>query len=289
MDFQILSSGRLDRFFIHSSYVNRCSELPPANYYANIAARYARASAPNTAILSWESSLTADRRASCINVVRNGGRHLFDLAEENTGDEEEEGGGPVELPQGLNPFEVPNATPLQTAASVLLTGAIAVLLYRSVKRRAKRATGMKFRSSGVESVREEAKSEALKSLKKLKVAQEVKVEGSPSAVQTLLGAVIAGVIAFVLYNFTTSVESTLDKQVISTNYSIRQITVTVRTIINGISYLATFVFALNSIGLTLYSGQLALKSWIDIFKGESDSKPMETKSEIDVEVKDDNQ
>lgn len=285
MDFQILSSGRLDRFFIHPSYVNRCGELPPANYYANIAARSTRASAPYTALLSRESYLTVDRRASCINVVRNGGGHLFDLAEENTGNKEEEE-GPIELPQGLNPFEVPDASPLQKTASVLLTGAIAVLLYRSVKRRAKRATEMKFRSSGVESVREEAKSEALKSLKKLEAGQEVKLEGSPSAIQTLLGAVIAGVIAFVLYNFTISVESTLDKQVISTNYSIRQITVTVRTIVNGICYLATFVFALNSIGLTLYSGQLAIKSWVDIFKGESDSRPMEAKSEIDVDVKD---
>lgn len=290
MDFQILSSARLDRFFIHSSYETGFGELLPANCYANIAARYTRALAPNTALLSRESSCTADRRASCINVVRSSGRHLFDLAEENNGNEKDQD-GPVELPQGLNPFEVPDASPLQTAASVLLTGAIAVLLYRSVKRRAKRATKMKFRSSGVESVsvREEAKSEALKALEKLKVAQEVKAQGSPSPVQALVGAVIAGVIAFVLYNFTISVESALDKQTLSTSYSVRQITITVRTIINGICYLATFVFALNSVGLTLYSGQLAIKSWIDIFKGESDSKPMETESKIDVEVKDDNQ
>lgn len=33
-----------------------------------------------------------------------------------------------------------------------------------------------------------------------------------------------------------------------------------RTIINGICYLATFVFGINSIGLFLYSGQLALNS-----------------------------
>lgn len=292
MDFQILSSARLDRFFIHSSNETRFGELLPANCYANIAARYTRALAPNTAVLSRESSCTVGgtvgRSASCINAVRSSGRHLSDLAEENNGNEEEQD-GPVELPQGLNPFEVPEASPLQTAASVLLTGAIAVLLYRSVKRRAKRATKMKFRSSGVESVREEAKSEALKALEKLKVSQEVKAQGSPSPVQALVGAVMAGVIAFVLYNFTISVESTLDKQAISTNYSVRQITITVRTIINGICYLATFVFALNSVGLTLYSGQLAIKSWIDIFKGESDSKPMETESKMDVEVKDDNQ
>lgn len=41
---------------------------------------------------------------------------------------------------------------------------------------------------------------------------------------------------------------------------VRQITITIRTIINGICYLATFVFGINSVGLFLYSGQLALNS-----------------------------
>lgn len=34
-----------------------------------------------------------------------------------------------------------------------------------------------------------------------------------------------------------------------------------RTIINGLCYLATFVFGINSVGLFLYSGQLALGSF----------------------------
>lgn len=36
-----------------------------------------------------------------------------------------------------------------------------------------------------------------------------------------------------------------------------------RTIINGLCYLATFVFGINSVGLLLYSGQLAINSFMD--------------------------
>lgn len=36
-----------------------------------------------------------------------------------------------------------------------------------------------------------------------------------------------------------------------------------RTIINGLCYLATFVFGVNSVGLFLYSGQLFFKSFME--------------------------
>lgn len=49
--------------------------------------------------------------------------------------------GPVELPPSNSPLFATddNPTPLQTATSVLLTGAITVFLFRSLRRRAKRA------------------------------------------------------------------------------------------------------------------------------------------------------
>jgi len=47
-----------------------------------------------------------------------------------------------------------------------------------------------------------------------------------------------------------------------------------RTIVNGLTYLATFVFGLNSLGLFLYSGQLALK----FIMGNSTEKETESKS-----------
>lgn len=49
--------------------------------------------------------------------------------------------GPVELPSSVSSiFAISDdPTPLQTATSVLLTGAITVFLFRSIRRRAKRA------------------------------------------------------------------------------------------------------------------------------------------------------
>ncbi|GLJ26482.1 hypothetical protein SUGI_0511490 [Cryptomeria japonica] len=216
-----------------------CSVVPlPPNYYyaikppAHIKSRVAFERRPG----SWSSLIT-----------KSGLKHLFDVGERE-GDEE----GPIELPQDFNPFEVPEATPLQITASCLLTGSIAFLLYRSFKRRAKRAKEKRFRSSGVEDVRKEAKLEALKALEKANsLAEELKPNGPPpSAVQALVGAIMAGAIAYVLYNFTIAVESSLDKQFVSSNYSIRQIKITTRTIIN-------------------------------------DSKPVETENKVNVEAKDD--
>ncbi|XP_058095770.1 uncharacterized protein LOC131241115 [Magnolia sinica] len=173
--------------------------------------------------------------------------------------------GPIELPppsSSSSPlFGNPNdPSPLQVATSVLLTGAISVFLFRSLRRRARRAKEMKFRSSGME--KKGLKDEALDSLKAM---QSVSIEpGSPpSPVQALLGGLSAGVIALVLYKFTTTIEAALNRQTISDNLSVRQITITIRTIVNGLCYLATFVFGINGVGLVLYSGQLAINSFME--------------------------
>lgn len=55
-----------------------------------------------------------------------------------------------------------------------------------------------------------------------------------------------------------------------------------RTIINGICYLATFVFGINSVGLFLYSGQLALNS----IMGDSASEETNNKGEAQLSSKD---
>lgn len=46
-----------------------------------------------------------------------------------------------------------------------------------------------------------------------------------------------------------------------------------RTIISGLCYLATFVFGINSVGLFLYSGQLAINS----FMGDSANEEIQRK------------
>ncbi|KAF2287356.1 hypothetical protein GH714_039720 [Hevea brasiliensis] len=76
----------------------------------------------------------------------------------------------------------------------------------------------------------------------------------PSPVQAFLGAISAGVIALVLYKFTTTIEAALNRQTMADNFSVGSI-----EIINVLCYLARFV---NSVGLFLYSAQLAFNfSW----------------------------
>ncbi|XP_028792982.1 uncharacterized protein LOC114748701 [Neltuma alba] len=169
--------------------------------------------------------------------------------------------GPVELPMSMPSIFATADEPstIQIATSVLLTGAISIFLFRSIRRRAKRAKELKFRSSGV---KKSLKEEALDNLKAMG-STSIGAKGPPSPVQALIGGISAGIIALILYKFTTTIEAALNRQTVSDNFSVRQITITVRTIVNGLCYLATFVFGINSIGLFLYSGQLALNSLME--------------------------
>ncbi|XP_050220130.1 uncharacterized protein LOC126670441 [Mercurialis annua] len=170
--------------------------------------------------------------------------------------------GPIELP--LNSYPAIFSTsddpsPIQVATSVLLTGSIGVFLFRALRRRARRVKELKFRSSGATKT---LKDEALESLKAMG-STSIDAKKPPTPVQAFLGGIAAAVIALILYKFTTTIEASLNRQNISDNFSVRQITITIRTIINGMCYLATFVFGLNSVGLFLYSGQLALNSFME--------------------------
>ncbi|XP_057997607.1 uncharacterized protein LOC131176571 isoform X3 [Hevea brasiliensis] len=94
------------------------------------------------------------------------------------------------------------------------------------------------------------KEEALDSLKTMGSAS---IDGKkpPSPVQAFLGAISAGVISLVLYKFTTTIEAALNGQTMADNFS---------EIINVLCYLARFV---NSVGLFLYSAQLAFNSFME--------------------------
>ncbi|KAK3030251.1 hypothetical protein RJ639_039834 [Escallonia herrerae] len=200
--------------------------------------------------------------------------------------------GPAELPPSTPSIFATDDDPstLQVATSVLLTGAISVFLFRALRRRAKRAKELRFRSTGA---KKSLKEEALESLKAMTPTSAVE-NSPPSPVQALLGGISAGVIALILYKFTTTIEASLGRQTLSDNISVcflellilllvnlvlalhvRQITITIRTIINGLCYLATFVFGINSIGLMLYSVQLAINS----FMGDSTSDETKNKDE----------
>jgi hypothetical protein len=135
--------------------------------------------------------------------------------------------GPIELPPAeiYDPLAIPETTPLQAVASILLTGAITVLLIRAVRRRSKRAKEMKFRSTGEESakksIKEQAKEAAAIRGGLLTKAAPPEVEGPKlNPLQTLLGAVMAAIIALVLYKFTTTVEAGFSDKAVSSNYSV---------------------------------------------------------------------
>ncbi|XP_008226436.1 PREDICTED: uncharacterized protein LOC103326011 [Prunus mume] len=190
--------------------------------------------------------------------------------------------GPEELPPSSSPVFATTDDPssIQVATSVLLTGAICVFLFRSLRRRARRAKELKFRSSGV---KKSLKEEALDSLKALSTGS-VEEKGPPSPVQALLGGISAGVIALILYKFTTTIEASLNRQTISDNFSVRQITITIRTIINGLCYLATFVFGINAVGLVLYAGQLAINSIMEDTSTETENQGKEQSGSLNSTV-----
>ncbi|XP_004494034.1 uncharacterized protein [Cicer arietinum] len=151
-----------------------------------------------------------------------------------------------------------DSSSIQVTFSVLLTAAITVFFFPILQRRIKRAKQLKFRSSGV-------KKSSLDSSKVLMGSTSIKAKkkNPPSPDQALLGAIIAGVISLILYRFTTTIEASLFRQSVSDNFSVRQITITIRTVINGLCYLATFVYGINSFGLLLYSGQLAINTYVE--------------------------
>ncbi len=59
-----------------------------------------------------------------------------------------------------------------------------------------------------------------------------------------------GFMSVVMYKVSTSVDGYFGAQALPDQYTIRNITVALRTTVQGLSYLATFIFAANTIGLT---------------------------------------
>lgn len=119
------------------------------------------------------------------------------------------------------------------------------------------------------------KEEAMDTLKAMGGSASIDSNAPPSPIQALLGGLSAGVIALVLYKFSTTVEASLNRQTISDSFSVRQITITIRTLVNGLCYLATFIFGINSVGLFLYSGQLAINSLME----DSTNKEIQSKGD----------
>ncbi len=64
------------------------------------------------------------------------------------------------------------------------------------------------------------------------------------------GALQAGFFTWLLYLFSNSVSTYFGRQEVPDQYTAKNITVTIRTAVGGLAYLATFIFGANALGLT---------------------------------------
>ncbi|MGA7937256.1 MAG: DUF3082 domain-containing protein [Kovacikia sp.] len=88
----------------------------------------------------------------------------------------------------------------------------------------------------------------------------------PGPVRCLVGAIVAGVIAYALYNMTAAIgHSFATKPVHSSSYIVQRITAAVRTLVIGMSAMGTGIFGLASIGLF----GLGIQVVIQRFRGQS--------------------
>eukprot|EP00898_Chlorokybus_atmophyticus_P008006 jgi/Chlat1/8206/Chrsp76S07634 len=172
---------------------------------------------------------------------------------------------------GEDLWTVPEVSPAQTVAGSLLVLAIGFLLFRSLRRRAQRATSVKY-TSGADKTAEEIALEVQK-------AKELDIKAPPTVLGTLSGALVAGAIALVCWRFTQTVEATFAGQNVSSEYTVRNITITIRTIIVGTLYLGTFVFGFNAFGLFLYGMQLLINGPPPSSPGTPDSNKLPATSD----------
>ena len=81
--------------------------------------------------------------------------------------------------------------------------------------------------------------------------------------QSFTGGLTGIGISVVLYAFASKVSASFDGKALPESETVRQISITVRTIVEGLTYLATFVYAANGVGLIALAGQKTL----DYFDG----------------------
>lgn len=136
-----------------------------------------------------------------------------------------------------------NAELVKNAAGLGYILLVSVFLYRVLRRRAKRA-------------REERVGGASPApAPQPQVTAEAESAGV-TPLNAFLGAAQAGLLALGLWVFTMKMQTIFDEQALPSAYTARNISVTVRTILLGLCYLASFVFAANTVGLTGLSLQL---------------------------------
>ena len=88
--------------------------------------------------------------------------------------------------------------------------------------------------------------------------EELKRVEKLTAQQSFVGGITAIGISIVLYEFAQNIQASFDSRPVPVSYQIRQISNTVRTIVEGLAYLATFIYAANGTGLVALSMQKLL-------------------------------
>ena len=82
---------------------------------------------------------------------------------------------------------------------------------------------------------------------------------TPTPLRCVLGSIVAGGIAFALYNMTSAIAlSFATKPVTSDNLTVQRISAAVRTLVVGLSTMGTGIFALAAVGLFALGIQLLL-------------------------------
>jgi hypothetical protein len=89
--------------------------------------------------------------------------------------------------------------------------------------------------------------EALESLR-LVSASPIEGEKQSSPVQALLGGIAAGVIALILYKFTTTIEASLNRQTISDSFSVSSSQSFFSWLIRSLSVDIVIMFAISRVG-----------------------------------------
>jgi len=114
---------------------------------------------------------------------------------------------------------------------VLFTVAFSTFLLRVLRRRASRATEVREAA---------ARAEVLPSAPPEPV----------TAANCFLGAALATGCAALFWAGTQALEGAFDAVPASDQYAVRNVSATLRSIVTGLAYLATFLFAANAVGLT---------------------------------------
>ncbi|KAJ9508331.1 hypothetical protein QJQ45_011836 [Haematococcus lacustris] len=89
-------------------------------------------------------------------------------------------------------------------------------------------------------------------------AQQQAQQREAGPLDAFLGAAQAGLLAAGMYVFSSKMQLVLEDTSMPDAYTARNISITVRTILLGLSWLATFIFAANSVGLSALTVQWLL-------------------------------